>query len=221
MPKLSTQQVNAAQAQGYEEKSEELKPLPIEDGKPYVYKLVACTVGATKKNPAKMQWTWELTLDGRYHPDFVGNGYLEKVWHYTAVEGGQEWAIAKMLHAFGYSPETDTDELINEEATVLAFLTLDSYGTPPKVTMRARRFAQHYEDEYPQAISPMEQEANEKIAAHNAAVAAAPTEDPWAVTPAAEEPVAVPAQAAPVSTVKEDAPPMAAPHAEPADDDQF
>lgn len=188
MPKLNPQQVAAAQSQGYEDKkSEELKPLPIADGKPYVYKLVACASGPTKKNPSKIQWTWELTLDGRYHPDFVDAGYLERLWHYTPVDGGQEWAIAKMLHAFGYSPDTDTDELINEEATVLAYVTTDSYGTPPKVTMKARRFAQHYEDEYPQANPqaaepPFGGDDDPHAPAAVAAAPAASTEDPWAVS---------------------------------------
>ena len=200
MPKLTQQQVNAATSQGYEEKSEELKPLPVGNGEAYVYKLVSCEAGPTRKNPNKIQWTWTLTLDGRYHPDLVGAGYLEKIWHYTAVDGGNEWAIAKVLHAFGYSPDTDTDELINDEATILIYPTTDTYGTPPKISMKARRLAAHSETDYPQAISPMEQEANDYLdqqaAAQAAPAAAAPTEDPWAVDPQAAPAASVPPQAA-------------------------
>jgi hypothetical protein len=210
MPKLNPNQVAAAQAQGYEEKSEELKPLPIADGKPYVYKLVGCTSGPAKSNPSKIQWTWEMTLDGLYHPEFVGKGYLERIWHYTPVDGGQEWAIAKMLHAFGYSPDTDTDELINDEATVLAFLTLDSYGTPPKVTMKARRFAYHDETEFPpaQGTEPpfggaddpnVPAQAYASVAAAQQAPSAvavtAPADDPWAKAPETPAAASVPPQA--------------------------
>jgi hypothetical protein len=204
MPKLTKQQVQAATSQGYEDKSEELKPLPVGNGEAYVYKLVSCEEGPTRKNPNKIQWTWTLTLDGRYHPDLVGAGYLEKIWYYTALDGGNEWAIAKVLHAFGYVPETDTDELINDEATVLVFPTTDTYGTPPKISMKVRRLAAHDEADYPQAVSPMEQEAREYLDAHAAkqaaaaapaAVAPAPAEDPWAVGP--QDAVAViPPQAA-------------------------
>lgn len=172
MPKLKPEQVAAAVDQGYEAKSEDLKALPCANGEAYVYKLLSCTDGLSKSSN-RPQWTWELTLDGRYHPELVGAGYLERLWQYTPVEGGQEWAIAKMLHAFGYSPDTHTDELINEEATVVAYVSAEMYGTPPKPKMRARRFAQHYEDEFPATQSPMEIEAEEQLKAAAAAQAAA------------------------------------------------
>jgi hypothetical protein len=198
MPKLNPNQVAAAQAQGYEAKAEDkpLQPLPVADGKPYVYKLVGCTSGPAKSNPQRIQWTWEMTLDGRYHPEFVGKGYLERIWHYTPVDGGQEWAIAKMLHAFGYSPDTDTDELINDEATVLAFLIVDSYGTPPKISMKARRFAYHDEAEHPQAqgSEPPFGGDNDPYAPAAVGAVAAPKDDPWAVSQPSDA-VSVPPQA--------------------------
>jgi hypothetical protein len=213
MPKLNPQQIDAAKNQGYEAKTEDLQALPCANGEAYVYKLLSCTAGPSKSS-GRLQWEWVLTLDARYHPNFVGNGYLEKLWHYTGLDGGKEWAVAKMLHAFGYDPETDTDELINDEATVLAYVNVTTNGTPPKPQMKARRFAQHYEDEVPQAKSPMQIEAEERAeeaAAFQAAAAgqapvqdaasAAPTDDPWATTTA---------------TVA--ASPAAAPVAEPADD---
>jgi hypothetical protein len=213
MPKLNPQQIDAAKNQGYEAKTEDLQALPCANGEAYVYKLLSCTAGPSKSS-GRPQWEWVLTLDARYHPNFVGNGYLEKLWHYTGLDGGKEWAVAKMLHAFGYDPETDTDELINDEATVLAYVNVTTNGTPPKPQMKARRFAQHYEDEVPQAKSPMQIEAEERAeeaAAFQAAAAgqapvqdaasAAPTDDPWATTTA---------------TVA--ASPAAAPVAEPADD---
>jgi hypothetical protein len=217
MPKLNKDQVAAAKAQGYEQKSTERKPLPLVDGKPWVYKLVACSVGATAKNPNKMQWTWELQLDARYHPEYCNGQYLEKVWYYTPVEGGQEWAIAKMFHAFGYEPETDTDEIINDEAPVLAYLATDVYQG--KTKMVARRFAQHYEEEYPQAQGaqppfggsddPYTPQAAAAVAAPAAAAPAAsfakPADDPWAAGPAQASPAGggygagVPQQAAPAA----------------------
>jgi hypothetical protein len=190
MPKLSQQQVQAAQNQGYEDKKPvEKKTLPIADGKPYVYKLVACSSGPAKSNPNKIQWTWELKLDDRYHPEFCTGEYLEKLWTYTPVEGGQEWAIAKMLHAFGYSPDTDTDELINDEATVLAYLTTDTYGTPPKTNMKARRFAQHYDEEYPPAqglVPPFGGEDDPHVQDSAPAVSVAKEDDPWATSAPAQ-----------------------------------
>jgi hypothetical protein len=217
MPKLNPQQIDAAKNQGYEAKTEDLQALPCANGEAYVYKLLSCTAGPSKSS-GRPQWEWVLTLDARYHPNFVGNGYLEKLWHYTGLDGGKEWAVAKMLHAFGYDPETDTDELINDEATVLAYVNVTTNGTtngtPGKPQMKARRFAQHYEDEVPKAKSPMQIEAEERAeeaAAFQAAAAgqapvqdaasAAPTDDPWATTSA---------------TVA--ASPAAAPVAEPADD---
>lgn len=201
MPKLNQQQVEAARAQGYEDKKPvERKPLPVSNGEAYVYKLVACTSGPAQSNPNKIQWTWELQLDNRYHPELCNGEYLEKVWHYTDVT--KEWAIAKMLHAFGYSPDTDTDELINDEATVLAYLTVESYQSQgiTKSKMVGRRFAQHYEDDVPKAVPPMLAEAQATMAGYAAqgsehpasvanptghynapqASAQAPADDPWA-----------------------------------------
>lgn len=216
MPKLTQEQISAAKQQNAErgindDAPKELVPLPVDQGQAYVYKLVACTA-APSKSSGRPQWTWEFQLDGRYHPEFVGNGYLEKIWHYTAADAGNEWGITKMFHHFGYSNDTDTDELINEEATVLVYPVVDMYQGKPK--MKARRFAYHDEADYPQAKSPLEQEAEEKMAAyatqqgvsqgpeHPASVAnpegnyQVPQDDPWATSaPAASATPAVPPQA--------------------------
>lgn len=219
MPKLTQEQINAAKEQGYEGgpggEPKALMPLPIVPGQGYVYKLVACTSGPAKTNPSKIQWTWEFQLDSRYHPEYVGKGYLEKVWHYTDVS--QAWSIAKMLLAFGYSLETETDELINDEATVLAFLVVEEFNGKPK--MRARRFAYHDESEYPQVNAQAEEPpfggdsdphapgyqgtaATQDIARIDQALAQeeakqaaqAPQDDPWAT--AAPATSAIPPQAA-------------------------
>lgn len=218
MPKLNQQQVEAAEAKGYANEPKALMPLPTDQGQGYVYKLISCSSGPAKNNASKIQWTWELQLDARYHPQFVGNGYLEKIWHYTDVS--QEWAIAKVLHAFGYTPGTDTDELINDEAVVVIHPTQDSYGTPPKITMKARRFATHYAEDYPEA-DPQDSEppfgGDDDPYAPAAAGAAASTEDPWATDPqpAMAAAVAAPAAAAPVAPV------TVPPQAHPDENDTF
>lgn len=203
MPKLNPHQVKAAEDQGYDNEPKALLPLPTDQGQGYVYKLVACTSGAAKNNPAKIQWTWELVLDGRYHPDFVGKGFLEKIWHYTDVS--QEWAIAKVLHAFGYTPDTDTDDLVNDEATVVIHPVPDTYGTPPKTTMKARRFATHYEEDYPpaQGSEPPFGGDTDPYAPPSAPAAAAPQDDPWETAAPAAAAVATVA-APPVAQVGED-----------------
>jgi hypothetical protein len=216
MPKLTQDQIQAAQQQNAEkgitdDKPKELKPLPVDQGQAYVYKLVACTSGLSKSS-GRPQWTWEFQLDGRYHPEFVGAGYLEKIWHYTSASPGDEWAITKMFHHFGYSNDTETDELINDEATVLVYPTVEIFQNKPK--MRARRFAYHDETEYPQMNNGHGQPVGppfggqDDIAAElareeakQAAAAPEPTEDPWATTP--------------------EATPVAAPVATPDPDDQF
>jgi hypothetical protein len=197
MPKLNQQQVKAAQDQGYDNEPKALKPLPTDQGQGYVYKLLSCSSGPAKNNPTKIQWTWELQLDARYHPQFVGTGYLERIWHYTDVT--QEWAIAKVLHAFGYSPDTDTDELINDEAVVVIHPTQDSYGTPPKITMKARRFATHYEEDIPpaQGTEPPFGGDDDPYAPQAPAASVAKEEDPWAVAPATPAAVTVPAVTVP------------------------
>jgi hypothetical protein len=183
MPKLTQEQIQAAKQQNAErgisdEPKKPLVALPCGNGEAYVYKLVACTEGPVKSDPTKTkrQWTWELTLDDRYHPDLVGAGYLEKIWHYTSCMPGDEWAITKMFHHFGYSNDTETDELINDEATVLIYPTVEIFNNAPK--MKARRFAYHDEAEYPQVqgSEPPFGGANDP---HT------PQDDPWATTPEA------------------------------------
>jgi hypothetical protein len=169
MPKLSQDQVEAATEQGYEDKAPVvLKALPHAKGEAYVYKLVACEAGLSQNQ--RPQWKWELTLDGRFHPELINAGYLEKLWHYTATGDGGEWRVAKMLHNFGYSPDTDTDELINDEAPVVVYVTSEIFNDKP--SMKARRFAQWQEDEFPMAKSPMQIEAEEQIKEAKAAAAA-------------------------------------------------
>ena len=151
MPKLTQDQIQAAQQQNAEkgitdDAPKVLLPLPVDQGQAYVYKLVACTAGLSKSSQ-RPQWTWEFQIDERYHPELFNNGYLEKIWHYTSAAPGDEWAITKMFHHFGYSNDTETDELINDDATVLVYPTVEIFNNKPK--MKARRFAYHDETEYP------------------------------------------------------------------------
>jgi hypothetical protein len=198
MPKLTQDQIQAAQQQnaekGISDEPKVLAPLPVDQGQAYVYKLVACQAG-TAKSSGRSQWTWEFQLDERYHPDFVNNGFLEKIWHYTSAAPGDEWAITKMYHHFGYSNDTDTDELINDEATVLVYPTVEIFQGKPK--MRARRFAYHDVAEYPevsgQSAEPPFGGSDDPHAQGPAAGQGdepgpygAPQDDPWATaTPAA------------------------------------
>lgn len=149
MPKLSAEQVNAANEQGYESDGEapERKPLPCGANEAYVYRLVECEAGLSKSSQ-KPQWVWTLQLSKKHHPEYVGHGYLERLWVYTSTAAGEEWRVGKMLNQFGYSADSETDELIEDGATILVYVYEDEYNG--KVSMKARRCARHDEEQYPE-----------------------------------------------------------------------
>lgn len=186
MPKLSDQQVASATQNGFDpnDTGADLKPLPTDANQAYVYRLVDVTAGISRGGAGRPQWTWMLTLDDRYHPEFVGRGYLEKVWEHTSVEPGKEAEVARMLNKFGYTPDTETDELILDKATILVFPAQDKYNG--RTTMKIRRTAAHSEEDYPQVElddegNPFQADIAAMDAAEDAKTAeGVATADPWA-----------------------------------------
>lgn len=113
----------------------------------FVYKLLEVEEHETQNGPnaGRQNWKWQLQVDTDYHPEIKGGQYATYLNVYTAVpEDGNfdtakdpadalakaEDRIKRMFTAFGYSVDSDTDELIGEPVVVLVKAEVDEqYGT--------------------------------------------------------------------------------------------
>lgn len=72
----------------------------------YPVRLTGVTVGEGDKGP---YWTWELEVDG--DPDYDGR----KLWCTTSLSDAADWKLKEVFEAFGYTTDSDTDEMIGEK----------------------------------------------------------------------------------------------------------
>lgn len=71
--------------------------------------------GEDNKGP---YWSWKLSTSKQYHPDHADQ------WLWTNTSLSQERFVKRMFTAFGYTPDSDTDEIIDDvEALALVKVT--------------------------------------------------------------------------------------------------
>lgn len=110
-----TEEVNEA-----EESKGEFLPRPAGE---YVYKLVE--VKDDGEGPKGPYWTWVLEMDTDYHPKFK-SGYSTYVFHITSL--GQPGMVKAMFNGFGYSPDSDTDEIVEDpDARIVGRTVVNSF----------------------------------------------------------------------------------------------
>lgn len=79
---------------------------------PDVYVVKLNDVDGSREGPAGPYWSWELeVVDGEY----AGR----KLWVNTSLSDKADFKMKEVFHAFGYSADSDTDEIIGEQCRVL------------------------------------------------------------------------------------------------------
>lgn len=112
----------AAEVDEAESSSGEFVPVPA--GK-YVYKLIE--VDDTGEGKAGPYWTWVLERVHAYHPKFK-KGYGTRVYHVTSLS--VPGMVKAMFEAFGYTADTETDEIVESGDYLVGRTVIDSYKKP-------------------------------------------------------------------------------------------
>ena len=102
MPKLSkekAQRVADNESTGFE---------ALPEG-PYKVKLVEVTTGEGQAGP---YWTWKLeVVSGDHKGRFL--------WNTTSLSDNADWKLKEAFEAFGYTTDSDTDEIVGEECVAV------------------------------------------------------------------------------------------------------
>ena len=81
---------------------------PLEEG---VYVLRLAAVDATGEGPAGPYWTWEYrVVEG---PDGAMNG-RRRLWDRISLSDKAAWKVKEVYTAFGFTLDSDTEEMIGE-----------------------------------------------------------------------------------------------------------
>jgi hypothetical protein len=88
---------------------------------PYIGKLTA--VVTDKEGPSGPYWVWEFEV---VSPDEFAN---RKLWANTSLSDKAVWKLKEMFDAFGYTTDSDTDELIGEQVKLMVSQRVIASGT--------------------------------------------------------------------------------------------
>lgn len=139
MPKLSAERQKGVDSQ---EKGE-FKPL--KPGR-YVYKLTEVEEGVTgekSKDPGTDKWVWKLSLDKDYHPEYRKGRWQSSLQIHIPLTEAMDWKTSAMYEGFGYTPDSDTDEIIeDEEARIVVYVGTGKDIVTGEDRTEAKRFLQ-------------------------------------------------------------------------------
>lgn len=63
----------------------------------------------------KPYWNWTFEVDGEEHPDHADR----RLWVITSLSENALFKLKEVFHAFGYTTDSDTDELIGEKVKLV------------------------------------------------------------------------------------------------------
>jgi hypothetical protein len=115
VPKLQKDQakrVDAAESTSYE---------TIPDGI-YVAELVNVKISAAAGASGHHYWTWELKIADGAHEN-------RRLWYTTSLSPQSEWVLKGAFDAFGFTANSDTDEMIGEKVKAVVGHRTISQGT--------------------------------------------------------------------------------------------
>lgn len=117
MPKLNkTQQKTVEKAEAWGDGSFQ----PLEVGR-YAARLAKVE---SRLGPKGEYWSWEFDA---IH-DVEGNAHGGRLWHTTSLGAASAGSLKSTFEAFGYSVDSDTDEMIGEWATLSVDIEMASQG---------------------------------------------------------------------------------------------
>lgn len=75
-------------------------------------------------------WSWQFTeLTGLSGEDVeVGKVYPGKLWTNTSLGVKSEWKMKEVFDAFGYSTDSDTDEMVGEKVKIIVVQEVAQFG---------------------------------------------------------------------------------------------
>lgn len=119
MPKLPTERVEGA------EKQDSSEPKPLKPGR-YVVELTEVEEGETgvnSKNPGTDKWVWKIRVAREFHPELKGGRFQSSFFEHVPLTENMDWKIKQLYTAFGYTPDSDTDEIIEDpDAYAVAYV---------------------------------------------------------------------------------------------------
>lgn len=105
LPKAAAKRVDEAEVSQFD---------ALEEGT-YIGKLSKVTVSDQPGPSGAHYWTWEFedihTLDGDKVPG--------RLWVNTSLAETADWKMKEVFDAFGYTPDSDTDEMIGEKVKLV------------------------------------------------------------------------------------------------------
>lgn len=113
MPKLPQERIAGAN----EQEAGDYQPLPTTKGALYVYRLTEVEEGVTgenSKNPGTPKWVWKLAVDKDYHPELKSGRWQTTLFEHVPHTPSMDWKNKALFHGFGYSTDSDTDEIIED-----------------------------------------------------------------------------------------------------------
>ena len=118
MPKLS----KAAAKQVANTETQSFGAIP---GGIYIGRLDEVTTG-TGKQSGKPYWSWAFTVvsDADGDEEYAGR----KLWINTSLSEAAHFKLKEVFEAFGYTPDSDTDEMIGEQIKLLVSETVIEQG---------------------------------------------------------------------------------------------
>jgi hypothetical protein len=138
MPKLPDDVVNAPSGEN------DGDFLPLKPGR-YVMRLVEVEEGETgefSKNPGTPKFTYGLQVDKDYHPELRKGKWGTRVSEHVPCTPAMKWKHEQLLNAFGYTVDSDTDEIIEDaEARCVMYSKIGKdIKDPDKKVTEAKRY---------------------------------------------------------------------------------
>lgn len=110
----------------------------------YVYKLTEVEEGVTgekSKDPGTEKWVWKLALDKDYHPEYRKGRFQTSLQIHIPLTEKMDWKMKQMFDGFGYTPDSDTDEIIeDDEARIVAYVATGKDIVTDEDRTEAKRF---------------------------------------------------------------------------------
>lgn len=139
MPKLPSDRAEGA---GNQEEREAFQVLP---GKRYVYKLTEVddseVTGPNSKAPGTDKWVFKLQVDKDFHPELRKGSWQTGLFEHIPLTESMDWKLNQLFTAFGYTTDSDTDEIIEDpDARCVAYVFADKSYDPDAPQMKAKKY---------------------------------------------------------------------------------
>lgn len=117
---------------------------PLKAGR-YVMRLIEVEEGETgenSKNPGTPKFVYTLQVDKDYHPELRKGRWSTRIREHVPCTAKMKWKHEQIMNAFGYTVDSDTDEIIEDpDARAVAYTKVGrDIKDPEKKTTEAKRY---------------------------------------------------------------------------------